>query len=288
MAEFMDVPVAEIRPNPEQPRREFEEGPLEELAASIAEHGVITPIEVERNGDGYILHAGERRWRAAKMAGLQTIPATVTEKMGERERLERAIVENVQREDMNPIEEARAYRRLRDEFGLNMIQIARRVGRAQSTISTRLEWLAFDEEIVALVESGALHSDRRVQAALRKVPAETRVRFANRMAGNNFTIAGIEKAAKVMASALERTEKPSRKFGPGASDCRKRKEEAGCAHSVTLVLGDCAVPGPAGGQLEAAALAACRACGMFEHRPGVVCEECPATVMLRTYVQGVQ
>jgi ParB family transcriptional regulator, chromosome partitioning protein len=291
------IPLEQIHPNPEQPRRSFDEEGLRELAASIAVHGVIQPIAVEpRPEGGYTLRAGERRWRAARLAGLAAIPAHIVDPADDRTRLEQAIVENVQREDMNPLEEGLAYRRLRDEFAMPMMEIARRVGRAQATVSSRIQWTEFEPEIQALVRDGSLSSDPRVQKALRSLPDEARLAFARRMAAAGVTIPGIQKAAAVMASALAggtkrsapRPESRETSSGePRFDDCpgEARKRRSACAHSVRLVFGDCPMPGPLGALLEAAALEACRLCALFEYRPSASCHECAATVMVRVYAR---
>src|SRR5690606_10644055 len=112
-----EIPVVDIEPNPYQPRRHFDPESLAELAASIKEHGVLQPLLVRRKGSGYQLIAGERRWRAAQQAGLRTVPVVVKE-LDDRTIMEIALVENLQREDLNPIEEAEAYQRLITEFNL--------------------------------------------------------------------------------------------------------------------------------------------------------------------------
>lgn len=295
------IPLDQVAPNPEQPRRSFDPQALDELAASIAEHGVIQPITVEpRPEGGFYLRAGERRWRAARLAGLDAIPAYVVGRADGRTRLEQAIVENVQREDMNPLEEGIAYRRLRDEFGLSMLEISRRLGRAQATISSRIQWTEFEPEIQALVRDGRLSSDQRVQKALRSLPDEHRVAFARRMASSDITIPGIQKAAGVMVDALAGGRRRQTPAGESVDalpvdaaaderfrECAEgtRRARATCAHSVQIVFGDCPIPGPHGELLETAALEACRLCPLFEYRPGVACHECAATVMLRVYTR---
>lgn len=128
-ASVREAPVGDIRQNPRQPRTSFDEAAIEELAASIREHGIIQPLIVsERTGGGYELIAGERRWRAAQRAGLQRVPVIVRETTPQ-QLLELALIENVQRADLNPLEEAHAYQALKDEFGLSDDQIAKRVGK---------------------------------------------------------------------------------------------------------------------------------------------------------------
>jgi ParB family chromosome partitioning protein len=135
-----EIPLDRIRPNPTQPRVRFEPAELETLTASIREHGVLQPILVTETVDGYQLVAGERRWRAARAAGLERIPAVVRD-LDEAHQLEIALIENLQREDLDPIEAANGFRRLIDEFGLSQEQVATRVGRARSTVANTLRLL---------------------------------------------------------------------------------------------------------------------------------------------------
>ena len=180
------IPLHLIHPNPEQPRRIFDQSQLEELAQSIREHDVIEPISVERAGDEYILHAGERRTRAARLAGLFDIPAIIEAPLngtGPQIRLERAIIENVQRVNMSPVEEARAYRRLRDEFGLTVAQISTRIGRNRNIISSRLLITELEPQIQDLIEKGLLpHMPDAVHTLLSIPAGETRIRFATVLA----------------------------------------------------------------------------------------------------------
>ena len=135
-----EIPVDRIAPNPYQPRRRFDDAELASLTASIAEHGVLQPILVTETIDGYQLVAGERRLRAARAVGLERIPAVVRQ-LGEVAQLEVALIENLQREDLDPIEAANGFRRLIDEFGMTQEQVADRVGRARSTVANTLRLL---------------------------------------------------------------------------------------------------------------------------------------------------
>ena len=148
--------IASIAPHPEQPRRHFDEAALDELAASIAARGVIQPIIVRPQGDGrYQLVAGERRWRAAQKAQLHEIPALIRD-LGEREVMALALIENLQREDLNPIEEARAYQRLATREGLTQAEIAGMVDKSRSHVANLQRLLALPEQVLALVETGKL------------------------------------------------------------------------------------------------------------------------------------
>ncbi len=150
-----EIDIDLIRPNPEQPRTRFAAGALEELAQSIAANGVVQPIVVRRSGTGYEIVAGERRWRAAQLAGLRKIPAAIKE-VSDDKLLELALIENIQREELNPIEEAGAYRKLIDTVGLTQEEVANRVGKERTLIATSLRLLKLPEDIRKLIEEGKL------------------------------------------------------------------------------------------------------------------------------------
>ncbi len=150
------LPIAEITPHPDQPRRHFDEAALAELAASIAARGVIQPVIVRPlPGGGYQLVAGERRWRAAQRAQLHDIPALIRD-LSERDVMALALIENLQREDLNPIEEARAYQRLAEHEGLTQADIARMVDKSRSHVANLQRLLALPELVIQLVEEGRL------------------------------------------------------------------------------------------------------------------------------------
>jgi len=150
-----EIPLERVAENPRQPRLRMDDAALETLAASIREHGVIQPVLVTETIDGYQLVAGERRVRAARMAGLDRIPAVIRQ-LADREQLELALVENLQREDLDPIESAQAYRSLIDEFGLTQEDLAGRVGRARSTVANTLRLLELHDTVQAAVIDGRL------------------------------------------------------------------------------------------------------------------------------------
>jgi ParB family chromosome partitioning protein len=149
----VEIPISRIRGNPYQPRQHVEQHALEALAASIAVHGVLQPVLVTEVFDGYQLVAGERRVRAAQMAGLDRVPAIVRQ-MAQRDQLAVAIVENVQRADLNAMEEAHAYRQLADEFGLTQDEIATRVGKARSTVANTLRLLDLELPVQEALAGG--------------------------------------------------------------------------------------------------------------------------------------
>jgi len=151
----LSLEVGLIHPSPDQPRKDFADEALEELAGSIRSHGVLQPVVVTRDGDGYRLVIGERRWRAATLAGLSKIPAIVRE-VGERDRMEMALIENLQRQELNPMEEARAFRLLIDEFNLAHDELAKQVGKSRSHLSNLLRLLNLEPFVQSAVESGRL------------------------------------------------------------------------------------------------------------------------------------
>lgn len=149
------LPLRDIEPNRFQPRKHFDPEKLSELVESIREHGVVQPVIVRTTGRGYELVAGERRWRAAQMAGLETIPAVVRE-YTDGETMEIALVENLQREDLNPMEEAAAYRKLMEEFGLTQEMLGIRIGKSRPQIANTLRLLNLPARIQALISEGRL------------------------------------------------------------------------------------------------------------------------------------
>jgi ParB family chromosome partitioning protein len=150
------VPLDEIRPNPEQPREVFQPAELESLADSLRQHGVLTPLVVRRSEGRYILIAGERRFRAAALAGLREVPVVVRDAPTPREQLELALVENLQRSDLDPIEAAKGYERLAREFHLTHDDVARRVGKDRATITNAVRLLRLPEFVLAAVRDGRL------------------------------------------------------------------------------------------------------------------------------------
>lgn len=153
--EIFELPIDELRPNPYQPRKNFDEEALRELADSIEEHGVFQPIIVKKSIKGYEIIAGERRFRASKMAGKDTIPAIVRD-FSDEEMMEIALLENLQREDLNAIEEALAYRALQEKLGITQEELAKKVGKSRSHITNMLGLLRLPEEVKEMVSNNKL------------------------------------------------------------------------------------------------------------------------------------
>ena len=149
------IRLSDIEPNPRQPRRDFDPAALEELAQSIRENGVITPITLRKTGDTYQIIAGERRWRASRLAGRTEIPAIVLD-VDENTAYALALIENLQREDLNPMEEAEGYRRLTQELGMTQEQAAARVGRSRPAVANALRLLTLPQPVAALLRDKQL------------------------------------------------------------------------------------------------------------------------------------
>ncbi len=150
------LPIYKVEPNPDQPRQDFDEEELQALADSIATHGIIQPLTVRQlGGDYYQIIAGERRWRAARLAGLSEVPAVVID-ADDKKTMELALIENLQRQDLNPVEEALGYRTLMDEYGLTQEDTAGQVGKSRSAVANALRLLALAPAVLDMVRSGAL------------------------------------------------------------------------------------------------------------------------------------
>jgi ParB family chromosome partitioning protein len=192
-AGITDIAVNQIRPNPRQPRQRFDAEQLEALAASIREHGVIQPILVTETLDGYQLVAGERRLRASQLAGLERIPAVIRQ-VADRDQLEVALVENLQRADLGPMEAAAAYQALATEFQLTHEDIARRIGRAKSTVTNTLRLLDLDSDVQALLVDGQItEGHARAIAAL---PVEVQARIAKTVVDQALSVRQVEELVR--------------------------------------------------------------------------------------------
>jgi ParB family chromosome partitioning protein len=193
--ELLHLPVESIHPNPRQPRRRFEPEAAAGLAASIKHQGVLQPVVVRRREEGgYELIAGERRWRAARDAGTPTLPALVKD-VGDRDSLLLGLVENVAREQLSPVEEARAYASLVDEFELSLGDVAERVGRSKPSVSNRLRLLELPEDVLWMLARGDL-TEGHARAILSVPDDDARRRLARRISKEGMTVRGAERAAQ--------------------------------------------------------------------------------------------
>lgn len=182
----LNIPVQKLEPNPYQPRKHFDEEELQALADSIAQHGVIQPLAVRARENGYYqIVAGERRWRAARLAGLSEIPVVVID-ADDQTTAELALIENLQRSDLDPIEEAQGYRRLIDEYGMTQERVAEHVGKSRPAIANTLRLLSLPEELLGEVSAGKL-SPGHARAVL-SLPEKERVGAARRMIDQELTV----------------------------------------------------------------------------------------------------
>lgn len=188
---LIEIPLEEIVPNPYQPRKSVEDESLEELASSIKQHGLLQPIVVRKGEKGYEIIAGERRYRAAKMAGLEKIPALVKE-ASEEEIMEYALIENLQREDLNPIEAATAIKFLMERFGLTQEEVADKIGKKRSTVANLLRLLKLPEDLQKMVRDGKL-SMGHARALLSLEDPEEQKRVASEILSHSLTVRDVER-----------------------------------------------------------------------------------------------
>jgi ParB family chromosome partitioning protein len=218
-ASLTKLPLALIRPNPRQPRRLFDPVALDELASSIKEKGLLQPLLVRPKGDIYELVAGERRFKASQMAGLREVPVVIKD-IGEREALEIALIENLQREDLNPVEEAEGYKRLVD-MGMTQEEVARAVGKARVTVTNALRLLQLGAEVMRALEENKISAGHA--RALLMLPEARRNWGLSEVLGKHLSVRETERL----------------KDKPAAATSRSRKEEAytEIARSLSRQLG---------------------------------------------------
>jgi ParB family chromosome partitioning protein len=208
-----DIPLDRIVANPYQPRRSMAGAELEALAASVAEHGVLQPILVTETLEGYRLVAGERRVRAARLAGLKRIPAVVRE-LADRHQLELALVENVQRSDLNALEEARAYRQLIDEFEYSQEEVAQKVGRARSTVANTLRLLDLDPVLQAAVADDAISEGHA--RAMAGLDSPGQIGLLQVVIARGLSVRQVEELVRRLQAPTPRAMAPARAGDPDA------------------------------------------------------------------------
>jgi ParB family chromosome partitioning protein len=280
------INIDSILPNPEQPRKLFDEDELQSLADSISANGVIVPIVVEHAGNGYyLLHDGERRLRASKMAGESKIEAQIvsSKDFNPEDRLMRALVANIQRSDLNPIEEAEAFKKLIDEMDVSPNRIAQMLGISAPIVSARIKLLELDSEIQMLIAMHKLPKDKQaIQAFLSIEDRELRVKLAQRLAERNATVRMVTEAcARVIATARENESSepiPSIRFAQSkAGKPEKSKwnalQEAGKIPDWKLV--------------HSSAEKTCANCALAEQASKTVCNGCPLPEFLSKLIKKV-
>ena len=199
------VKVTAIEPNREQPRKDFNEEAMEELAESMKVYGVLQPLLVQKKGDYYEIIAGERRWRAAKLAGLKEVPVVIRE-YTKQQTMEIALIENVQREDLNPIEEAKAYQRLIQEFELKQEEIAARVGKNRVTITNSMRLLKLDERVQDLLIQNQI-TGGHARALLSAEDGQLQYELAGKIIAENLSVRETEKLVKSLSKKKNPKEK---------------------------------------------------------------------------------
>jgi ParB family chromosome partitioning protein len=218
-----DVPVALIDPNPEQPRTTFEEGSLRALADSIQTYGVLQPLVVEANGTRFRLVAGERRLRAAQLAGLGRVPAVVRPVGPDREKLEVALVENLQRSDISALDEARAFARLCDVFGLTQEQVGQRVGKSRSAVANTMRLLQTAPAVQLAIQGGQI-APAHGRALLSLPDTEAQEKLLGRIVAQNLSVRETERLVSVRGA--EKETRPAAATGETPSRALEAIEEA--------------------------------------------------------------
>lgn len=214
------IPVSEIRPNPYQPRKIFNKEALEELSLSIQQHGVFTPILVKKSISGYELITGERRWRASKMANLEEIPAIVVD-FDDQQMMEVALLENVQREDLNVIEEAKAYEQLIQRLSYTQEQLAHRIGKSREHITNTLRLLRLPEEVQEKVTSKQL-SMGHARALLGLKDEELMKKIAKQTIQQGLSVRKVEQLVKAQS---QKKEEPKQEESVFVKDAKRKLEE---------------------------------------------------------------
>lgn len=210
--------IDQLKANRRQPRRRFDESDLSQLADSIRAQGVIQPIVVTPDNKGtYTIIAGERRWRAARLAGLASVPVAVLEGVDERQLLELALVENLQRSDLNPVEEAEAYRSLQSDFGLSQELVAERVGKSRPAVTNALRLLRLPEAVIDLLRGGQLAAGQ-ARPLLALESAEAQIALAQRAVAESLSARELESIVAAPAPAKPKTRKPAEIHAAAAAE----------------------------------------------------------------------
>ena len=202
---IQEVSLQELRPNPYQPRKQFDEQAMQELAESVKQHGIVQPLIVRESIHGYEIIAGERRFRAAKLANLRTVPVIVR-KCSDDQMMEIALIENLQREDLNPIEIAKAYRKLMDHFSLTQEELARRVGKSRPYVANFLRLLQLPAEIQADVSRGTL-SMGHARALLAVTKQDLQMKLAKKVVNEQLSVRDLEALIRNMQEGEKKKEK---------------------------------------------------------------------------------
>ena len=234
-SELMTLPITKVEPRKDQPREYFDEAALQELADSIAQYGLIQPIVARRLPDGfYQIIAGERRWRASRMAGLAEVPVRVIE-ADDRTAAELALVENLQRENLNPIEEAKGYKTLIEVYGLTQEETAKSVGRSRPAITNSMRLLSLSEDVLRLVEDGKL-SAGHARALIPITDEKTQLDAANEVISKSLSVRKTEALAARLTKEPKEKSEPAKPFVDYSAEVEKELGEI-LGRRVHLVSG---------------------------------------------------
>ncbi len=199
----LEIDITKIKPNPNQPRKNFDEDALKDLAASIKVHGIVQPIVLNKNADGtYMIIAGERRWRAANLCGLKTVPAIIKD-YTEKQIKEISIIENLQREDLNPVEAAKAIKELMDEYGLTQEAVSERIGKSRSNVANTLRLLTLYPAVLDMIEKGKI-SAGHARCLVVVEDANEQLKLANAIVSKNLSVRDLEKAIKAYTNPAKK------------------------------------------------------------------------------------
>ena len=223
----ISLKIIDVEPNKDQPRTDFDDEALEELADSIRQHGVITPIIVKKANNGfYTIVAGERRWRASKKAGLKEIPAVVRE-LTEIQTQEIALIENLQRQDLNPVEEAFGYKRLMEEFSLSQEEVSQKLGKSRSSVANSVRILSLPKEVIDFVRGGEI-SFGHAKVILSVKDSQMQKKIANEVVSKGLSVRATEEIAK---------EKPKKVIKEKKKDLNKELAFVDAEKKMTEALG---------------------------------------------------
>lgn len=298
--DYQEIPIHKIHPDPQQPRKIFDEEKLAELAASIKENGLIQPIGVYPGWDGFVISHGERRWRAAQMAGMQTIPAIVGEQPDALRRRIRQFVENDQREPLNVIETAMFYRDMLQH--MSMTELSRHLGKSGQTtfITNALHWLELEDEVQTAVAAKRLPRDPRVARALQAIPdSQARVKLAVSLASRGASINSCVAAASKLTQTLTSKQPTNQVRTPAVSlanvkpTTNGRVAWGGVRQAAQAMCDSCSLKDltrreePAWTLVLQAAEKTCDDCTNRNGRDLTMCQECPGVAIIRRLAEAV-
>jgi ParB family chromosome partitioning protein len=229
--QFRMISLDQIAPNPMQPRHDFEVGRLEELATSLKQNGVLQPLVVKREGSNFVIVAGERRYRAARLANLNEIPVVIIDDVDNTRMLELALIENIHRDDLNPIEKAGAYRRLMEECGLTQQELSDRIGKSRTAVANQLRLLTLPASIQDMIKAGKL-TEGHARALLSLPTEEQMIELAGKIASDSLSVRDVEQRTK----KKPRQQTTQRQVRPEIADIESQLREM-LGTSVKIVPG---------------------------------------------------